>query len=342
MSIGPRGENLIFLISQPRAGSTLLQRMLWCHPEFHTSSESWLMLHPLYGLRPAGSQADYNAAYARTAAQEFLQKLPEGDDAYMEGIRRMYVHLYGRAIESSGKRFYLDKTPPYYLIIPELYRVFPGARYIILLRNPLAVLGSILHKWIKEHPFWLHTHRHDLLHAPRLLIDSTEFLGAQGLVVRYEQVVADPMMELRRICTWLNVQFVSDMVDYGRRELPRWTLGDEHEVYQHGRPVERNATKWTQGLKHPQTWRFTNDYLHMLGKNAVERMGYSYDDLQRALTAQRPTSRCLWGTVSLAWALQQPTEPSVRRGLQNLVDIGARKLAFSISSFVGRYRASHT
>jgi hypothetical protein len=31
--IGPRGENLLFLVSQPRAGSTLLQRMLATHPD---------------------------------------------------------------------------------------------------------------------------------------------------------------------------------------------------------------------------------------------------------------------------------------------------------------------
>ena len=42
------GENLIFIISQPRSGSTLLQRMLSGNKDIKASAETWLMLHPLY------------------------------------------------------------------------------------------------------------------------------------------------------------------------------------------------------------------------------------------------------------------------------------------------------
>ena len=48
-------QDLIFLISQQRAGSTLLQRILGGHPEVHTTAETWLMLHPIYALREQGS-----------------------------------------------------------------------------------------------------------------------------------------------------------------------------------------------------------------------------------------------------------------------------------------------
>ena len=43
-------EDLIFVISQPRLGSTFLQRLLAGHPEVQTSAETWLMLHPASGL----------------------------------------------------------------------------------------------------------------------------------------------------------------------------------------------------------------------------------------------------------------------------------------------------
>jgi len=58
--------------------------------------------------------------------------------------------LYNRALEVAGKRFFLDKTPRYYFIIPELKNVFPEAKFIILLRNPLAVLSSILNTWFQN------------------------------------------------------------------------------------------------------------------------------------------------------------------------------------------------
>lgn len=59
----------MFLISQPRAGSTLLQRILGSHPDIHTVSEPWLMLQPLYALRPDGYRAEYNEHLARNATQ---------------------------------------------------------------------------------------------------------------------------------------------------------------------------------------------------------------------------------------------------------------------------------
>ena len=61
-----RGENLVFIISQPKAGSTLLQRIVAGHPDIQTSAETWLMLHPVYGLRKTGIQANYNANWAAT------------------------------------------------------------------------------------------------------------------------------------------------------------------------------------------------------------------------------------------------------------------------------------
>ncbi|MBI4530372.1 MAG: sulfotransferase, partial [Candidatus Latescibacteria bacterium] len=73
MGIGRQGEHLIFLISQPRAGSTLLQRILGGHPDIHTVPEPWLMLHPLYALRSDGYQTEYAVDVAHTSLREFLR-----------------------------------------------------------------------------------------------------------------------------------------------------------------------------------------------------------------------------------------------------------------------------
>ena len=129
-STGDHGENLIFAISQPRAGSTLLQKVLGAHPKIHTVSEPWIALHPLFALRATGTSAVYDSALAREATQQFLSGLPERDEAYWEGVRLMLNHLYGRALGAARKPIFLDKTPRYYFVIPELRRVFPRARFL--------------------------------------------------------------------------------------------------------------------------------------------------------------------------------------------------------------------
>ncbi len=333
MAIGLRGENLIFLLSQVRAGSTMLQRMLASHPEIHTASEPWLMLHPL----KAWHENDYYTVgdeekFERATLLDFLQALPEGEDAYIEGVRRMYSYLYGRALQPSGKRYFLDKTPAYYTIIPDLYRVFPEARYIIMFRNPLAVFASVLDRWIQGDWLKLHIFAHDLLEAPRLLVRGSEQLGDRRVIVRYKPLVENPGAEVQRICAAMGMAFVPEMIHYGRTELPRWRLGDEGEIYQQERPTDRNVSKWIQGLEHPQVWRFTSDYLHALGRETIEQMGFSYDDCQRILVARRPSRLSLKGTLPLSLVLRRPIDGGVRHGGRKLLDTTKRRVAFALSN----------
>ncbi|MDY6987432.1 MAG: sulfotransferase [Thermodesulfobacteriota bacterium] len=306
------GKNLLFVISQPRAGSTLLQRMLGSHPDIHTVSEPWLMLYPLYGLRSRGQWAEYNWEKASAAMQGFVSHLPRGADDYSEGMRRMYGYLYHRVLAGSGKRYFLDKTPRYYLIISELYRTFPEARYIVLLRNPLAVLCSIIRTWIKENClgfaqyFQLYEYRHDLVRAPGLLLEGAEILGERCIVVRYEELVRDPQGQIRRICDELGVSFAPRMLEYGGADHCRWTLGDQEHVYKFKGPCEERLASWERDVDDPQIWRFANEYLEILGQKTLEHMGYSYGELRRILEDHRPYRILSCLTFSLTWLLGKP------------------------------------
>jgi hypothetical protein len=265
------------------------------------------MLNPLYALRHHnGHQAEYNIDWARIALEDFLKRLPGGKQDYIQGVRRMYSYLYGRAQESSGKLYFLDKSPPYYLIIPVLYRTFPEAHFVILLRNPLAALCSRLRTWIKENWFELFEARHDLVLAPRFLIEGIEALGERGVVVHYERLVSKPEKEVKGICSRVGVNFVPEMVEYGDHGLPHWLFGDQEGVYQHTRPISHSVDKWIKALVDPQIWRLLNDYLQLLGSETVRQMGYDYEGLQHQLEEHRPRQAHLMLTFSLAWLLKKP------------------------------------
>jgi len=262
------------------------------------------MLHPLYALRARGHTAEYNAQQVERLVRSFLLALPDGEDEYLEGVRRMCTYLYGRALEGSGRRYFLDKTPRYYFVLPELCRTFPNAHYIILFRNPLAVMCSMLKHWVGIHG--LYKFSKDLLEAPRFLVEGVAVAGERGLVVQYEQLVANPEREITRICDGLGIGFVPEMIEYGRGELPHWSVGDQQEVYKHTRPVLQNVDRWIQSLEHPQVWRLTRDYLRLLGPELVEQMGYSYENLQQVLEVQRPRRRRLWFTLSMTQMMETP------------------------------------
>lgn len=313
MTVDP---NLIFLACQPRSGSTLLQRVLGGHPQVLTLSEPWLMLPPLYALRPDGQRADYDAEEARKAQFSFLESLPEGAQAYDEGLRRMYGYLYGRALEGTGRRYFLDKTPRYYLVLADLHRVFPAARFIILRRNPLAVLNSVLDTWVGEKWLSLYLFRQDLLEAPARLVEAEKVLGGAGLVVRYEALAAAPEPETRRICDFLGLDFHTAMLDYGSAGSD-WLKGDHKNVNRHTRPTDAFVQKWQAALADPQFWRLAHDYVHALGDPLLEALGYPGPELRRTLAAARP--RLAGMTVSLSWLVDRKPDqrsPLDRRWLR--------------------------
>ena len=302
------GRNLLFIVSQPRAGSTLLQRILGCHSAIHTTAEPWIMLHPLYALRSTGLSAEYGASLAHTGLEEFLATIPSGRECYMEGVRRMYSHLYDCALEASGKQYFLDKTPRYYLVAQDLLEVFPEARVILLLRNPLAVLCSILSTWVKRRWLVLGQWEQDLLDAPRLLLQAREALGDRAIVVRYEDLVADPYPQVQRLCERLHLEFLPEMIEYGRSGNPGWKLGDPTGVGQRSRPDASRASGWAKALSDPQVWRLAHDYLELLGPSTLNDLGYDYEGLWEEIQRHRISDLRLLATLPLSWALGLPAK----------------------------------
>ncbi len=308
MSIGSHGENLIFLISQPRAGSTLSQRILGNHPKIYTLSEPWLMLHPLSGLRSPGVEADYNAERARTGIQDFLQSCPEGENDYYNGVRQMGIYLYNQALQSTDKTHFLDKTPRYYFIIPELAKTFPNAQFIILVRNPLAVFCSILDKW-RDRNGWLEvlerldTRACDLVTAPTRLLAGIDLLGDRCTILHYEQLVNHPEQELQRLCDRLNLKFTPDLLNYGDTTTPDWQFGDDRGIHLHSKPNADYAEKWQTYLNDPIAWRLLNDYLHQLGQDTITGLDYDYEQLRAILSASCPSFILSSVVPSLTWTL---------------------------------------
>jgi hypothetical protein len=261
------------------------------------------MLHPVYALRQSGHQADYDAFLAYEALQDYLANLGGDLNHYDKALRHFAASLYGTALLGTGKNYYLDKTPRYYFIITDLARLFPHARFILLLRNPLAVLASVLETRVKGHWPLLGRYRHDLLTAPLNLLAGADLLADQAAIVHYEKLVANPEEEVRTLCDRLNLTFHMEMVTYGRQAAPAGRMGDETQVDRHNRPMTDRLDRWLDLGYHRQTRHFAEAYLQSLGPDLVNRLGYDSENLNRRLAAF-PTKE---GKIEVRWSqLFQP------------------------------------
>ncbi len=280
------GEDLIFIISQPRSGSTLLQRVLSGHPDIQTSAETWLMLHPAYGLRyNKGIKTDYDAGFTTVGVKEFLQNYTDGEQVYTDAVREWARVIYGNALLKGGKKYFLDKTPRYFFIIAELYRFFPKAKFVFLIRNPMAVLASELKTYVKGDWNVLSVFEPDLRRAPAWILAGIELLGTQAITIKYEDFVADPERNIAELCARLNLEFHATMLNYGDTPVPKGKMNDPVGIHQHTRPSTDSVDKWKELSGDSQSRHLALHYLADLGPDTINRLGYSYPEIENTLRA---------------------------------------------------------
>ncbi len=160
--------------------------------------------------------------------KRLLQNLNRGADPTI-ALRRMITVLFDMHARSDGKLKWLNKTPAYVDVLPELGAVFPEMRFIHCLRDGRDVVASIVaqpwgpntieeatqwwaskvragQRFGKRHPTrYFEVRFEDLLAAPEFTLSRAfAFLGeardATELVSEYERRFG---FDIERTCRWV-------------------------------------------------------------------------------------------------------------------------------------------
>ena len=271
--------------------------------EIHTVSEPWLLLPVLKSVSVSFSGVSREEMLSNKAVSGFVKEIKGGRGEYLKSINQWGMPLYESVLRSSGKKYFLDKTPRYSVILPELLEAFPKAHFIFLIRNPLAVLGSMWNTWRKDTPFELYRHKEDLVDAPAKILQGIEDLGDQAIVLKYEDLVLSPEKEVKRICDYIGIEYDSRALEYDRHD---WDFGDTDTIKKETVPNPKYIDEWVDSLSDPQFLRIVSEYLECLGKNVVNKMGYSYDNLFNQLRERHELLSESTRTYSLGTLIKNP------------------------------------
>lgn len=243
-------DRLVFVISPPRSGSTLLQRMLGSHSQIFTHPEPHLITPLAYlGFHDTVDKAPYDHINAAEAIRLFVHGLPNEEQDYLDALRCYADTMYGRMLATSSRRMFLDKTPAYGLVLPFLTKLYPQAKYVVLTRHPLAIFSSYANSffegdWHTAHEFNPIVERYVPAMA-KLLRDRPVPLVHVG----YEDLVAEPEKHLERIFAFLGLENEPEAVQYGERFQAKKGPGDPISVEKHDRPVTDSTMKWAAELR---------------------------------------------------------------------------------------------
>jgi amino acid adenylation domain-containing protein len=209
----------VFILSPPRAGSTLLRVLLAGHPCLFSPPELHLLSWETLAERAAALSG--RESFATEGLVRAVMELDRGGTSAAERVRDMAAQglstgdAYRWLQERTGGRMLVDKTVTYGLdpgALRRAERIFDGAFYLHLVRHPRAVVRSYVEARLDQvygFPFsperqaeliWLISHE-----------NISDFLAGvpreRWLRVHFEDLVRDPETAMREVCGLLGLDF---------------------------------------------------------------------------------------------------------------------------------------
>jgi hypothetical protein len=265
---------LLFLLSLPRSGSTLLQRLLMGHTDISSCGEPWLALPISMMNNQSESFSTYGHFSQVRAVENLFENLDGGRDEFLKQGGQFMQNVYEN-LNDQDSLYFLDKTPRYYKIIDDLKVMFPEAKFIFLTREPIAVFGSILN-YIEGAMYRLPTWEQDIVEGIPCLSAGIEASGGTGLHVSYESLVMDPESELKRILSYLELEMQPEMLDsLADREI---NMGDPFGAKKYKSVSQSSLESWKLAINSKTKKRVARKWLEAVPSACFNTFGTSKEE----------------------------------------------------------------
>ena len=249
----------LFVTAVPRSGATLLELMLSSHPDISISPETdsleyIICAHPkgdaLSGLVLNGLKerilGDAKLAAWKVDLEPYRRGLAAVNQAttaeMADGMMAYYrdqAHPRARIV-GNGRGFYMEHGEV-------VKAVFPDARFVIIIRDPRAVVASMVQNFGRSVEGASLTWRQGVKLGEAL----ARRYPSDCVQVKYEELVAEPEAVLGRICAFLGLEYSPQMLAYheANQGLEMIPAGQERLHPHTAAPLStEHAAKWRDEL----------------------------------------------------------------------------------------------
>ncbi|NEP57197.1 MAG: SDR family NAD(P)-dependent oxidoreductase, partial [Symploca sp. SIO2G7] len=223
-SVSSRLPGIIFILSSPRSGSTLLRVMLAGHSSLFSPPE--LHLLPFDTMKER--QEQLNQSYLGEGLQKTFMEIQNLDATASQALIRdlesqnlSVQQVYGMLQEDIAPRLLVDKSPTYAIdptILERGEAFFANSKYIYLVRHPYSVIESFVRMRMQKilglgdkNPYqvgeqvWAKSNQN--------ILDFLSGLEPERHhQIRYEDLVKEPEQVLSQLCDFLNIAFEPELL----------------------------------------------------------------------------------------------------------------------------------
>ena len=244
----------VFVLGAPRSGTSMMAHALGQHPALWTGEESDF-------LAPLGRAA--RDAFEHGTRRGSLHWLSAAGVSWEEFAAHLGLGMNALYTTRADGRRWVEQTPAYTVNVELLADLFPGARFVHMLRDGRSVVHSLAH-FVRPVPhgeaaaLWARFTRAalDFADSPR---------GDALLIVRYEDVVTDTAAQLDRILGFLDLEPSPDAVAF---------------IAERG-PINSSFTGETSAEKARPRWadwsRTEREVFHAAAGDLLVQLGYEPD-----------------------------------------------------------------
>lgn len=234
----------VFIVGVGRSGTKFLQSVLNGHPEVNISTETQFLSSALHNgfIKTATKIGDlkddknletlvdkmfnnqvFGAFWKRKILkdkQSILQKFKASDRAF----KTLFRIIIEEDMLQNHKTIAGEKTPSHLYHVDTLLEWFPQAKIIQIIRDPRKVLASEMHKNLKpDHPLKKGSAFYNLSLLFYVLINWNNSIKLDKKYkhkypenytsVRYEDLLKDHENTIRKVCSFLNLEFNTNMLN---------------------------------------------------------------------------------------------------------------------------------
>ncbi|GAB5413474.1 MAG: tetratricopeptide repeat-containing sulfotransferase family protein [Congregibacter sp.] len=211
LDAGPEGHDdasPIFVVGQPRTGTTLIERIIVAHSQVHSAGELRQFGH---GIRRLGKYAEPTANSPKLAELAAAVNPKALGAAYLQTTA---------ALRGNTPRF-VDKLPPNYLYIPLILKALPNAKIVHLRRDPMdACFASFKQLFADAYPHSYEQGEMARHHARyfQLMEVWRERFGDRFLDISYESTAADLEPNARMLIEFLGLPWEDACLEFHKQD----------------------------------------------------------------------------------------------------------------------------
>jgi hypothetical protein len=251
-------DRMIFLTTPMRSGSSYLSRILSAHPALSMSYDSvnfFRFAHQKYGVLSVGDNAKrlvqdmsfrlQHRFGIRLPVEECLAALRNGEATYA----RAYWSILRSLFPDRTKTILGDKESMAWSKIPDFLHMFPDGRAIIIVRDPRDVVTSFKHVTIAPGDDYLIA-LFDVVDAINHGVRMQQRDPERVHMVRFEALKLYPEQEVRRLCSFLGIDFLPAMLDpdtYTDHNGSKWR-GEESQSFPEEKDPLAAVGRWKRKI----------------------------------------------------------------------------------------------